>query len=280
MPKTIGCIIARTASRRLPKKVLRNIGNKTLIEHLISRVKRAHNIDKIYLCTSVDPNEEILLSIAEKNGIYGYAGSREVVIDRMLDVADIENADNVIRITGDNLFCDEIFTDKMIELHNKHKADYTRTTALPLGVTSEIFSVTGLKSMYSTLDPNQTEYLTYYVFFSETNLKKLILYPPSSLKNALYSLTIDTPEDFERTIFIMEHLNDKKVIYLDDILNLNKSAQIPYLQISRNIQIKFPNQQKKLYGDYLDELEEKYKSCIIVNLEEDFYEKEKIKRSN
>ena len=108
----------------------------------------------------------------------------------------------------------------------------------------------------------------------------MILYPPSSLKNALYSLTIDTPEDFERTIFIMEHLNDKEVIYLDDILNLNKSAQIPYLQISRNIQIKFPNQQKKLYGDYLDELEDKYKSCIIVNLEEDFYEKEKIKRSN
>ncbi|MFX0075982.1 MAG: cytidylyltransferase domain-containing protein, partial [Candidatus Hermodarchaeota archaeon] len=156
MPKTIGCIIARTASRRLPKKVLRTVDNKTLIEHLIDRVKRAQNIDKIYLCTSIDPDDEILLSIAKENEIYGYAGSREIVIDRMLDVADMEKADSVIRMTGDNIFCDEIITDKMIELHNQYRADYTRTTALPLGVTSEIFSVSGLKRMYSSLDLNQT----------------------------------------------------------------------------------------------------------------------------
>jgi spore coat polysaccharide biosynthesis protein SpsF len=280
MPKTIGCIIARTASRRLPKKVLRNIGDRKLIEHIISRVKRAKNIDKIYLCTSVDPDDEILISIAKDSGIYGYAGSREVVIDRMLNVADIENADNVIRITGDNIFCDEIFTDKMIELHNKHKADYTRTTSLPLGVTSEIFSVSGLKSMYSSIDRNQTEYLTYYVFFSENNLRKLILYPPATLRQPFYSLTVDTPEDFQRTLYIMEKLSDNNVIYLDDILNLNENASIPHLKIDRNIQIKFPNDMKKLYGDYLDELEDKYKSCIIVNLDEDFYEKDKIKRIN
>ncbi len=280
MPKTIGCIIARTNSRRLPKKVLRDIGNKKLIEHLIDRVKRAHNIDKIYLCTSVDPDDEILLSIAKENGIYGYAGSKEVVIDRMLNVAAFENADNVIRITGDNIFCDEIFTDKMIELHNKHKADYTRTTTLPLGVTSEIFSVSGLKKIYSSLDLDQTEYLTYYIFFSENNLRKLILYPPSIMKNPLFSLTVDTPEDFERTLFIMKHLKEKKVIYLDDILNLNKTTPIPYLEISRNIKINFPNNTKKIYGEYLEELEEKYKTCNIVKLEDDFYEKDKTKRIN
>jgi len=277
MSKTIGCIIARTASRRLPKKVLKPIGNKKLIEHLISKVKRARNIDKVYLCTSIDPDDEILLRIAKDNGIFGYAGSREVVINRMLDVADMENADNVIRITGDNMFCDEMFTDKMIELHNKHNADYTRTTALPLGVTSEIFSVSGLKSIYSSLDPHQTEYLTYYVFFSENNLRKLIIYPPEKFKEPFYSLTIDTPQDFERTLYIMKHLEDNNAIYLDDILNLNNKNPIPYLEIDRNIKIKFPNNQMKVYGEYLDELEERYKSCIKVKLEEDFYEKSKNK---
>ncbi|MFX0075242.1 MAG: hypothetical protein ACFE96_07360, partial [Candidatus Hermodarchaeota archaeon] len=119
-----------------------------------------------------------------------------------------------------------------------------------------------------------------YVFFSENDLKKLILYPPHALKNPYYSLTVDTPDDFERTLYIMRHLKDKKVIYLDDILNLNKTTPIPHLEIDRNIQIKFPNNLKKYYGEYLDELEDKYKSCTIVNLEEDFYEKGKTKRIN
>jgi spore coat polysaccharide biosynthesis protein SpsF len=276
MSKTIGCIIARTASKRLPKKVLKPIGEKKLIEHLIGKVQRAHNIDKIYLCTSVDPEDQILLTIAKDNGILGYAGSREVVIDRMLDVAQMENADNVIRITGDNIFCDEVFTDKMITLHNEYNSDYTRTAALPLGTTSEIFSVKGLKSIYSKLDLNQTEYLTYYIFFSKNVLKKLIVYPPKKFEHPFYSLTVDTPQDFERTLYIMEHLDGKKPVYLDDILTLHHRKPIPYLEINREIEIKFPNNKKKKYGEYLEELKEKYQACMNVKLDEDFYEKSKI----
>ena len=41
------------------------------------------NIDEIYLCTSIDPDDKILLQIAKKNDINGYAGSRDEVIDRI-----------------------------------------------------------------------------------------------------------------------------------------------------------------------------------------------------
>jgi len=275
MEKIIGCIIARTSSRRLPKKVLRKINDKMLIEHLITKIKKAKNIDLIYLCTSMDPEDEILLKIAEKNGIKSYAGSRDIVIDRMLNVADITDADNLVRITGDNVFCDEIFIDKMIELHNEYNADYTRTASLPLGISAEIFSVKGLIEMYDNLDPDQTEYLTYYVYFKENNLKKLVLYPPKKFQKPYYSLTIDTPEDLERTLFILEHLK-KKTVYLDDILELNEKVKIPHLEINKDTQIKFPHNKKKFYGEYLQELNQEYKKCIVHNLIEDFYEKNKI----
>ena len=276
MNKTVACIIARTASRRLPKKVLRKINEKTLIEYLIEKVKKTTKVDEIYLCTSVDLDDKILIEIAEQNGIKAYAGSRDVVIDRMLDVAKLENADNLIRITGDNVFTDEIFMDKMIELHVKNHADYSRITSLPIGVTGELFSVNGLKSMYENLDPKQTEYLTYYVFFAENNLRKLILYPPEQFKHPYLSLTVDTPEDLERTIFIMNNIKGTN-IYLDDILNLHESNNIPYFNIDKNTLIKFPNNQLKKYGEYMKELEEKYKNCIRIELEEDFYEQSKIK---
>lgn len=277
MKKIVACIIARTQSKRLPNKVIRDIKNVTMIEHIINRVKNITKLDSIYLCTSIDPNDSILLEIAEKNGIKGYAGSREIVINRMLEVAKIENAETLIRITGDNIFCDEIFTEKMIELHIKNEVDYTRTTLLPLGITTEIFSVKGLKEMYNKLDPYQTEYLTYYVFFSVNSLKKLILYPPKIFRKPFYNLTVDKPEDLERTLFIFEKFKDRAKIYLDDIIELSKRVEIPNLKIEQDFQIKFPNNTKKLYKEYLDDLEKEYKNCIIVNLREDFYEKYKIK---
>jgi spore coat polysaccharide biosynthesis protein SpsF (cytidylyltransferase family) len=276
MKKTVVCIIARTFSKRLPKKVLIKINNKTMIEHIIDRTKKIKNAQSIYICTSIDPEDSILIKIGNKNNIKSYAGSREVVIDRMLKVADLEEADNLVRITGDNIFCDEIFIDKMIELHIEHNADYTRTSFLPLGITAEIFSVKGLKDMYKNLDPHQTEYLTYYVFFSENSLKKLILFPPKKFQKPLFSLTVDTPEDLERTLFIFKQLKMKKNIYLDDILKLNREVKIPYLAIDTNSQIKFPNNQKKKYGEYLRELNQEYKKCIVLNLADDFYEKNKI----
>ena len=109
MNNTIACIIARTNSTRLPKKVLKKINDEMLIEFLIKKIKRAKNIDSIYLCTSIDKTDKILLEIAESHGIKSYAGSRDKVIERMLKVGEKENANNLIRITGDNVFCDEIF---------------------------------------------------------------------------------------------------------------------------------------------------------------------------
>ena len=275
MKKTVGCIIARTFSTRLPKKVLRKLVDESLIEYIIDKSKRVKNFDSLYLCTSIDPEDKILLEIAEKKGIKGYAGSRDIVIDRMLNVAKIAKADNVVRITGDNVFSDEIFIDKMIELHNEYNADYTRTTSLPLGISAEIFSVKGLLNMYDSLDLQQTEYLTYYVFFSENSLKKLILYPPMQFQEPYYNLTVDTPADFKRTQYIFENLKEKKRIDLDDIIKLSKRVDIPNLKIHSEMKIKFPNQQTKLYKEYLEELEEQYKNCITVYLEDDFYEKYK-----
>lgn len=275
MGKTIGCIIARTNSRRLAKKVLIKIDNKRLIEHIINRLKKAKNLDLIYMCTSIDPEDRILLEIAKENGIKAYAGSRKKVIDRMLNVAEMENADYVFRITGDNIFTDEIFLDKSIELIKKYKGDYCRVSNLPRGVTSEGFSVSKLRAIYNSIDPDQTEYLTYFIFFTENNLKKLILIPPKKFQKPFFSLTVDTPEDLERTRHIFKKLGDKKWIYYDDILDLHENEQIPYLVVNKNQEMKFPNNQLKLYKDYLEELDEMYKKCINIKLEEDFYEKYK-----
>ena len=74
------CIVARTNSTRLPKKVLKKIGNQKMIEHLIDRMKLSNKFNAIYLCTSKHPDDIILIEIAENKGINYVAGSELAVI--------------------------------------------------------------------------------------------------------------------------------------------------------------------------------------------------------
>ena len=105
MAKVIACIIARTVSKRLPLKVLRDIyPSISMIEFLISRVKSVNEVSDVYICTSREQEDDILEDVAFRNRVKIYRGSADMVIERMLAVGKIEQADVLIRITGDNPF--------------------------------------------------------------------------------------------------------------------------------------------------------------------------------
>ena len=51
--KKIACIIqARSNSKRLPNKILKKISGRTVLEILISRLKKSKKIDKIIVATT------------------------------------------------------------------------------------------------------------------------------------------------------------------------------------------------------------------------------------
>ena len=274
--KTVGCIIARTVSTRLPKKVLREIKGKKLIEYIIEKMKYVPNLDDIYLCTSVDDGDKVLLDIAEENGIKGYAGSRDSVIDRMLDVAEIAHADNVVRITGDNVFTDEFFLERMIEEQNKDPLiDYTRTEYLPIGVTAEVIKVNALKKCYEMRDPNKSQYLLLYMFDPE-KYNCQVLVPEEALSVEFCSLTVDTPADFERTTFLIDQLYKDCRIYYDDIIGLTKNVEIPYFKIDKNATVKMPDNKTITYGQFRNKMKARIDKAKKIILEDGFYENPRI----
>jgi spore coat polysaccharide biosynthesis protein SpsF len=274
--RTVACIIARTASTRLPNKVLMEINGKKLIEYIIEKMKNVSNLDAIYLCTSIDDDDQILLDIAKKNGIKSYAGSRKSVIDRMLDVAKMENADNVVRVTGDNVFTDEFFLDRMIEEHNNHPMmDYTRTEYLPLGVTAEVINVSALERCYEMIDPEKSEYLMLYMFNPE-EFNCQVLIPEESLMAEYSSLTVDTHEDFERTEFLIDRLYKNNRLYYDDIIKLNNKKKIPYFNIDKNLLVRMPNNNAITYAKFRRSIiEQRINRSKKVVLEVNFYENQR-----
>lgn len=274
--KNIVCIIARTNSQRLPHKTILDIGGKKTIEHIIDSMKELKHADKVYLCTSVDEDDKILLDIARANGIEAYAGSRDSVIDRMLDVAAIENADNLLRVTGDNIFTDPIILDFALKEHMEKDADYTRVERLPIGVTGEVMKVSAVKDCYSKIDPDKSEYLAVYMF-NPDDYRCLTILPPERFNLPYQTLTVDTLQDWERTQFIFKNIHEDK-IYFGDIAKLSEKMKIPHYDMDKDGLVKLPDDEKITYTEFRKIYESRIKKSMQTSMEEGYYENERNKR--
>jgi spore coat polysaccharide biosynthesis protein SpsF len=134
--KTAITITARLKSKRLPKKVIKKIEGKPMIEHQIERLKCAKLPDEIILCTSTNPQDDILVEVAEKTNIACFRGSEEDVLERLLEAAKKYYIDFIVSTTADNPLTDPQYIDKTIEKFNESNADYITSLDLPFGTFS------------------------------------------------------------------------------------------------------------------------------------------------
>ena len=86
--KKLGVIIeARSTSTRLPNKHFLKVNNKTIMEHLIKRVKKLKNVNNIIIATTNNKEDDKLCTLAKKNNIDYFRGSEMNVTKRVLDCA-------------------------------------------------------------------------------------------------------------------------------------------------------------------------------------------------
>lgn len=216
-------ITARIKSTRLPRKVLLEIKGKTVIEHLIDRLKLAKLPDLIVLCTSTNPDDEILVDIAKKNGIEYFRGSEDDVLDRFSKAASVFNIDFIVVTWGDDLFCDPEYIDKTIELFRKTGADFIKCDELPLGTFTYGLKVDALRKVCQIKTDTDTEiwggYFTGGGMFDVRYLKV----DDENLRHPEIRMTIDYEEDFDFVKEIFDRLyKEGKVFPLREIIQLLK----------------------------------------------------------
>jgi len=231
--RTAITITARMKSKRLPLKVIRYIEGKPMIEHLIDRLKLSKIADKIIMCTSTNPRDEILLDVAEKMGIKWFRGSEEDVLDRLFNAAKKFNVNFIVSTTADNPLVDPVYIDKIIQKFRETNADYITCKKLPLGTFSYGIKVEALEKVIKLKKEKDTE--IWGRFFEEIDeFKKIELEVEDELNHPEIRLTVDEKEDLEliRKIFdnFYSYNKDfglKEVIkYLldnPDLMNVNKS---------------------------------------------------------
>ena len=235
-PKKSAIFIAvRMKSTRLPKKALLKIKGKTVIEHLIDRLKTSRMADLIVLCTSTNPDDAILAKTAVKNGIEGFQGSEDDKLERFLGAAEKYGVDLMAAVDGDDIFCDAVYIDKIIQTLIDTGADMVKCDKLPLGTACNGIKIEALKKVCQIKLESDTE--VWGGYFTDTGLFRVETLEPDDpeLIRPDIRLTLDYPEDFKLFEAIFDGLYvPGSVFSLKEIVTFfNKNPQL--LEINREV---------------------------------------------
>jgi len=235
--KILGIIQARTSSTRLPRKVLLDLEGKTVLEHVVNRVRSAKLINKVMVATTIKKEDLKIVKICADVGVEVYRGSEQDVLDRYYQAVRLLNPEHVARITADCPLIDPKMIDKVIRLHLKEKADYTSNTlreTFPDGEDVEVFKFEALKKTWKNAKlSSEREHVTAYIKKNPElfNLNNLEYHRNLSDKR----WTLDNPEDYEFIKIIYKNLYGKNNLFgMTEILRfLDKNPHIE--QINQHI---------------------------------------------
>lgn len=156
-------IPVRLNSQRLPKKALKKINGKPMIQHLIERLKKVKNIDSIIICTTTDPSDDELVEFLEKNNLNFFRGSTKDILDRFLKTVEKFKIDFIIAVDGDDIYSEPKHIEIILNEFQKNNSDCLTISGVPVGFTPIGFKKSTLKKICSLKNTTDTE--TGYIRF-------------------------------------------------------------------------------------------------------------------
>ncbi len=246
MKNSIGCIIqARTGSKRLPAKVLYKINKVTILEILITRLKKLGI--KIIVATTKKKSDNKIVSISRKNKVAIFRGDEKNVLKRYYDCSKKNKIKTIIRVTSDCPLIDIKYIKNLLNLFLKSNFDYVSNinSYLPDGMSCEIFNFKSLKKSYQNAKSKfEKEHVTPFMWKNPKIFKIYNLNINKKFKIKT-RLTLDFIEDFNLIkIIVKKFYNKDKYFSLNKIENfLQKNKK--YLRLNK----KYLNLQKKMYHE-------------------------------
>ncbi len=146
-------IQARTASSRLPGKVLRPLCGKPLLARLVERVKMATLVGIVVVATTTDADDDPIEALCHEEGYFCFRGHPTDLLDRHYRVGWQFDADIVVKIPSDCPLIDPRLIDRVLAafldaperydyLSNLHPATY------PNGNDVEVMTMSALETAW------------------------------------------------------------------------------------------------------------------------------------
>ena len=223
--KTEIFVQARMGSTRLPGKVLKDVLGRPLLSYLIERLKRVKEADNLIILTTIQPEDDSIIALCEKEKVLWFRGSEENVLERYFQAAKQRQTDAIVRITSDCPLIDPAVIDRVIQSYKKEfpAYDYVSNSlekTFPRGQDTEIFSFQALeKAFLSGISQEEREHVTPYLYTHPELFKLKNVFHHPSLGRMRW--TVDTKEDFQLVRLILEHLYPSNPQFnMEDVLRL------------------------------------------------------------
>jgi spore coat polysaccharide biosynthesis protein SpsF len=190
-------------STRLPGKVLRVLGNATVLAHVVRRAQRASSIDEVVIATTELPQDDAIAEAGVALGASVFRGSEDDVLSRYYLAAKRAGADVIVRITSDCPLLDaDVLQAMVIRFLAMHRSgtriDYlsnTLTRTYPRGLDVEVFTFAALERANREAGAAaDREHVTPYVYRNSGIFR--IEQHTNAVDASRYRWTLDTEDDW------------------------------------------------------------------------------------
>lgn len=194
---SVTCIIqARRQSTRLPDKILKPLGGKAVLQHVIERCKQIEGVKTIIVASPDDHFEDQVEAIAIENHVHSYRGSMTDVLGRYHGAAQMTDCAYIMRVTADCPLLDPALCSQITELTISENADYGGIDGWPHGLDCEIFKRSALEKANAVArNPLDREHVTLWMK-RQNNLKKTFLTSGENTLHTQNRWVVDYHEDY------------------------------------------------------------------------------------
>lgn len=205
--RSVAIVQARMGSSRLPGKVLKPLGRRAVLDHVVTRVRAAERINEIVVATSDLPGDDAIADHCAARGWTCVRGSETDVLSRYAKAARATDADIVVRVTSDCPLFSPRILDDMLAAFDPSSMDYMSTNwperSFPVGLDCEMMRADALLGIADTAtDPYDREHVTAH-FYRNPDRFRLAGHqcraPLADLR-----ITLDTSEDYDRLVALLD----------------------------------------------------------------------------
>jgi spore coat polysaccharide biosynthesis protein SpsF len=237
--RVVAIVQARMGSTRLPGKVLRQIGTKTMLARVVQRMQRASTLDEVVVATTTQADDEAIVAECGRLGVPVFRGDEQDVLDRYWQTARAHQAQAVVRITSDCPLIEPEVIDRVVEAFLHAAPDYASNTlerSYPRGLDTEVVALSALERAWREATKSyQRVHVTPYLYQHPELFKLLSV--TNDVDRSNYRWTVDTLEDLAFVQEVYERLGDDGTMGWTEVLDL--LAREPALvELNRQVQQK------------------------------------------
>jgi spore coat polysaccharide biosynthesis protein SpsF len=220
--KVVAIIQARMGSTRLPGKVLKDLGGKTVLGRVVERLQRCKAIDELLVATTDRATDDAIVAECRRLPVAVSRGDQDDVLDRYFRAAQLAKAEVVVRITSDCPLIDPEVTDKTVIEFLGAKPDYASNVlkrTYPRGLDTEVMSLDALARTWRQAQrPFEREHVTPYIYQHPAEFTLVSV--GEDVDYSSHRWTVDTAEDLEFVRAVYARLGDDDEFTWRDVLDL------------------------------------------------------------